>query len=186
MNEDPKILWQSHEVEEMRFSVEELRAKTIKFQRLIRRRNLREYLAGLVVIVWCGLQFWNSHQIVPRIALAWVIAGAILYIWHLWRRGSASAVPGTMGSTDCVTFYRRELERQRDLIRSIWKRVIGPIIPALAVLALYNIAAGPRWRQVGTVLFEVALFSSIFWLSMRAARRLDRRIAEVIREQNSL
>lgn len=43
-----------------------------------------------------------------------------------------------------------------------------------------------RWRQVGYVLLEAALFSSVVWLNMRAARRLDRRIAELERETSSV
>ena len=52
--DDPRNLWQTQEVEEMRISVEELRAKAAKFNGRIRWRNVREYVAALIVIVWGG------------------------------------------------------------------------------------------------------------------------------------
>ncbi len=183
--DDPRNLWQTQEVEEMRFSVEELRAKAAKFQRRVQRRNLREYLAALFVIVFCGVACWNTPQIVPRIAFALLIAGAIFYIWYLRRRGFARPVPENMGSATCVRFYRNELERQRDLLHSVWKWVLVPILPGMALLATYNIAIAPpakRWQQFGYVLLEAAIFSAVVWLNMRAARRLDRRIAEIDRD----
>jgi Flp pilus assembly protein TadB len=183
--DDPRILWQSQEVEEMKFSVEELRAKAAKFQRRIWRRNLREYLAGLLAIVFFSVAFWNAKHIVPRIAFASLIAGAIFCVWYLRRWGSAMPLPANMGRADCVRFYRNELERQRDLLRTVWKWALGPIIPGVALLAIYSITSiGPAkwWQHVGYVFLEAAIFSTVVWLNVRAARRLDRRIAELERE----
>lgn len=184
--DDPRNIWQTQEVEEMRFSVEELRAKAAKFQRRIRRRNLREYLAALIVIVLFGVAAWKTPQIVPRVGFALVIAGAIFYIWYLRRWGSTRPLPADMGSADCAGFYRSELERQRDLLQSVWKWALGPVIPGVALLAVYNITSvspARRWQQVGYVLLETAIFASVVWLNMRAARRLGRRIAELDRER---
>jgi len=169
----------------MKFSVQELRTKAAKFQRRISRRNLREYLAAVIVIVWCGVSFWKMPQMVPRIAFAWLIAAAIFYIGYLRRRGSARPVPEEMGGAACVSFYRGELARQRDLLHSVWKWVLGPVLPAVALLAAYNMAsAAPakRGQQLGYLLAEATLFAAIAWLNQRAARRLDRRIAELDRE----
>ncbi len=169
----------------MRFSVEELRSKTTKLQRQIGRRNLREYLAGMVVLAFCGVAVWRTPQIVPRIAYAWVIAAAIFYTWYLRRWGSAKPVPIDMGTTDCARFYRHELERQRDLLRSVWKWALAPVLPGVVLLAIYNLATSPaaeRWHQIGYVFAEAAIFFMVIWLNLRAARRLSGRIAELERD----
>lgn len=186
--DDPRKIWQTQEVEEMKFSVEELRAKAAKFQHRVQRRNLREYVAALVMIVFFGFAYRNTPQIIPRIAFAWLIAAAIFYIWYLRRRGSMRRIPADIGSADCFRFYRNALEKQRDLLRNVWKWVLSPIIPGLAVLAIYNITSvspAKRWQQVGYVLFEAAILSTVVWLNMRASRRLDRRIAELDRERGA-
>jgi hypothetical protein len=186
--DDPRNIWQTQEVEEMRFSVEELRAKADKFQRRIWRRNLREYLAALFVIVFFAATYWNTHQVVPRIAFAWIIAWSVFYIWYMWRWGSATPVPANMGNAACVGFYRNELARQRDLLRSVWRWVVLPIVPGLALLAIWKfVSARPEklWQEVGWLLFEIALLAIVAWLNVRAARRLDRRISELDRERAS-
>ncbi len=169
----------------MRFTVEELRTKAAKFQRRVQRRNLREYLAAVIVIVWCGLSFWNMPQIVPRLAFAWLIAASIFYIWYLQRRGSARPSPANMQGAACASFYRGELERQRDLLHSVWKWALTPVLPGVTLLAAHSIATAPsakRGQQVGYALAEAGLFAAVVWLNMRAARRLNRRIAELDQE----
>lgn len=186
--DDLKNLWQTQEVVEMKFTVEELRAKAAKFQRRIRRRNLREYLAAMIVAVWAGVACWNIPQFLPRIAFACIVAGAIYYAWHLWRWGSATPAPAEMGAADSFRFYRHELQRQRDLVSGVWKWAVMPIMPGLILLAAYNVAVAPspeRWKPVVSALLQAALISVVVWLNMRAAQRLDRRIAELDQESGA-
>jgi hypothetical protein len=42
-------------------------------------------------------------------------------------------LPAEMGREYGIAFYRRELEKQRDLLRGIWKWYLGPLIPGLAL-----------------------------------------------------
>jgi len=172
----------------MRISIEELRVKAAKFNRLIRWRNVREYVAALIVIVWAGAGLWKVHDPVERIAFALLMAGAAYYMWHLKKWGSAMSLPTDMGRTDCVRFYQSELARQRDLVGGIGKWAIGPMIPGLALLNTYLILFPPTNRRFSVVsaVFQAALISTIGWLNLRAARRLDRRIKELDRELGSV
>jgi hypothetical protein len=186
--DDPRSLWQNQEVEEMKFSAEELRAAAAKFQGRIRRRNVREYLAALAVIAIFGRLLWETSDTIERIGFALVIAGSIYYIWHLWKWGSAKFPPSEMGHADCVRFYRGELERQRDLVRSVWKWAIGPIIPGLAVGLIYGIATtapNRRWYPILSTVAVAAVLATVGWLNQRAAHRLNGRIAELDREMGN-
>ncbi len=182
--DDPRNLWQSQEVEEMRISVEELRAKAAKFNSMIRWRNVREYVAALIIIVWVGTGLWKVTDTLERIAFALILMGAIYYIWHLWKWGSAMSLPADLGRADCVRFYQSELARQRDLVGSIWKWAIGPLLPGFALLNTYLIVFPPSSRRFSVVVavLQAALISTVIWLNRRSARRLDRRIKELDRE----
>jgi len=169
----------------MKFSVEELRAKAAKFRSRIARRNLREYIAAVIVIAIFGWDTWKETLLLPRIAFLLLIAACIYYIWHLHRWGTARPLPTDAGNESCVSFYRHELERQRDLVSSVWKWVLLPLLPGSVLLFTYNIASAPpsaRWHQVLLLLFEAALFFGVLWLNLRATRCLDRRIADLDRE----
>jgi hypothetical protein len=182
--DDPRNLWQTQEVEEMKFSVEELRAKAAKFNSMIRWRNVREHVAAVILIVWVGISLWKVPDTVERIAYALMIVGAMYYMWHLWKWGSAKSLPADLGRADCVRFYQSELARQRDLVSSIWKWALGPLLPGVALLNAYQIAFPPASRRfsVITAVLVATMISTIGWLNLRAARRLDRRIAELDRE----
>jgi hypothetical protein len=183
--DDPRNLWQTQEVEEMKFSLEELRAKAAKFQNRIRRRNIREYLAALVVVVLFADFLWKTPDTIQRIGFALVIVGALYYIWHLWKWGAAKFLPADLGRADCLRFYRGELERQRDLLRGVWKWAILPIAPGLTIGLVYGIVtASPlaRWRSVLGAAIAAAIIVVIAWLNQRAARSLDTRIAELNRD----
>jgi len=173
----------------MRIPVEELRAKAVKFQRRIRWRNLRELVAALIVIVLFGWNYWWTPHTVPRILFAWIIVWAIYYAWHLRRWGTPRSLPADMGRADCVRFYQSELQRQRDLICSIWKWAIGPVMLPLALLFAYQIVLAPprdRWFRVVFCGVYAAFVWVIYWLNLRAARRLDGRIKELDCELGSI
>jgi uncharacterized membrane protein YfcA len=180
--DDLRNFWQNQEVEEVRISVDELRVKAAKFQNRIRWRNLREQAACLFVIAILGAMSLMMPQTVPRISLALMIAAAIYVGWHIQKSGSPKVLPANLGRANCVEFYRGELERQRNLARSVWKWYLGPLIPGMSLLVIYAIWAAPshlRWFPIVYAVAAAACFWLIGWLNQCAARRLERQIAEL-------
>jgi hypothetical protein len=180
--DDFRNLWQSQEVEEMKISITELRAKATAFETRIRRRNLREQVACLFVIVAFGWAFFKSPATVPRIGFGLFVAGAIYVAWHLRAKGTANALPADIGSANCLEFYRKELEKQRDLLQDIWKWYLGPLIPGMAILVVGGILNAPpdrRWFSSTYAVFCVALFWGIGQFNFRAARRLSQQIEDL-------
>jgi hypothetical protein len=178
-------LWQKQEVEEVRIPVDELRVKAAKFQSRIRWRNLREQAACLFVIAAFGAMSWKSPQTIPRIACALIAAAGIYVAWHIRKWGAPKVLPADLGRANCVRFYRDELERQYNLLRSIWKWYLGPMIPGMSLLVLYRIWVAPsgrRWFPMAYAVAAAAFFWLIGWLNQRAARQLQGQIAELDRE----
>lgn len=187
--DDFKNLWQNQEVDEMKFSVAELRAKAAAFQQRIRRRNLREQAACLIVILCMGWSFFRPSPAVPRISFALMIAGAIYVAWHLQFRGTAKELPSDMGTASGIEFYRRELEKQRDLARNIWIWYLGPLIPGMALLVIWGIVTLPadkRWYPMPFATLSLFAFWSIDRLNRRAAQQLNRQIEELNAAQDGL
>ncbi len=187
--DDLRNLWRKQEVERVKISVEELRVKAAKFQSRIRWRNLREQAACLFVIAAFGAMSLKISQTVPRIGFALIIAGTIYVGWHLQKWGAPKVLPADLGRASCVRFYRDELERQRNLLRSIWKWYLGPLIPGMSLLVIYGIWAAPsdrRWFPIAFAVVAAALFWLVGWLNQRAARRLKGQIAELDRELPSI
>lgn len=197
--DDLRQIWQDQEVEEMKFSVEELRAEAAEFRRRFRERNLILLAAGPIMIVIltivivltivligpASLRYLHS---MGWISLALVTAGLLYVMWYVWTKAGVKSLPEDIGRVGSIDFYRAELVRQRDLAASIWKWYIVPLVPGIALFFVYmieNAAPAQRWGQVLLAAVTAAAFGAAIGGNQREARRLDRRIAELDRELQS-
>ena len=154
-------------------SLDDIRRKAQKFDRTIRRRNGREYIAAAFVVAIFGYYIWHFHEWFLRIGSGLVIAGAVYMVWQLHRRGSAASEAADLGLTTGLAFYRKELERQHALLSSVWRWYLGPFVPGLAVITLGAAIANPAhspyaWMFAGSYAVVVAI---AFWLLARLNQR---------------
>ena len=96
-------------------SLEEVRAQARKFQKRIRKRNIREYSAMVLAIVMAIplAVFLRSLPLIV-VAMGLIIAGTLVIAYQFRKRMSTRSFTAYAASMSCLEFYRRELERQRD------------------------------------------------------------------------
>ena len=178
--DDPIEVWQSQPVEPLIMSIEEIRKKAAAFQRRIQGRNLRETVASLVAIGIFALFFKWFPAPVQRIGSCLTIAGYLYVLWRMNGSAAASRVPTNAAFEACLTFHRRELVRQRDLLRTVWRWYLGPLVPGLLVSVLGALATKARhpsdWWRAAPLL---VVFAAVFWL----VARLNRRAADCLQRQ---
>ena len=180
-----KELWQSQKTEGVRMTVAEVQASSGKFQRRIQGRNAREYVASAVMVVFFGFEFWRDGDLLVRIGFALLIAGLCYLAWQLHVRASWSPLPKDAGLSSYVEYKRRELERQRDALNSVWRWYLGPLVPGMAVLLLAFFRANPGHLKhpafivVPEAIFFAAVSFVIAKLNSNAARRLQKEIDEL-------
>ena len=189
-DDDLKQLWQQQHTEGVRMSLEQIQSNATSFQRTIRRRNAREYAAALLVVLFFAWRFSHTSDMLMRVSFGLLIASAIYVAWQLHAKGSVQPLPKEAGLLSYLEFQRRELERQRNLLRSIWRWYLGPMIPGLAVLlvAVARTHPGHLNRPGPLVALNALVFAAAFFaiaqLNRRAARKLQHRIDELDREKN--
>ncbi|MBZ5695232.1 MAG: hypothetical protein LAN36_07710 [Acidobacteriia bacterium] len=182
---DMRDVWQNQKAEGVQISLEEIRRRAGKFYKQVSRRNLREYIAVVFVVLAFGFYIFHFHSVVVRLGSSLVIVGTLYVAYQLHRRGSARALPEDCGFECCLDFHRRELERQRDALRSIWSWYLGPLVPGLAVLIIGGEFAKPpgiphHWLGFAvSVTFCTLVFVGIGGLNRWAARRLQRQIDDL-------
>lgn len=182
---DMRSVWQNQKTEGIQMSVDEIRRRAGKFQSKIYRRNAREYVASFIVVVFFGYEFWRAPDLLTHAGFALMIAGVLYIAWQLHARGSARSLPGELGLSSNLEFHRRELERQRDLIRNVWPWYLGPVIPGWVVLTAALARTNPgHLRHIGLSLTLLDTFAALFFvfiwkLNQRGARRLQHRIDEL-------
>jgi hypothetical protein len=177
-------LWQDQPAQGRAMSVDELRDRSQRLTRIIRRRNLREYAAAAVAIVVFGYMAWKAPLPMMRAAAVVSVAAVIFVVYHLHRHSAARAMAADMALTSCLAFHRGELERQRDLLRGVWKWYLGPMIPGLILFSLGPVLAHPEHASRALSIFagSLGLFALIGEANRYAANRLQARIDALERD----
>jgi len=187
-SDDPIEIWQSQPVEPITMSMAEIRSKAVKFEGQIRSRNYRETMVAIVMIPIFLLfaHFFTSP--LSRAGAYLIVAGLLLVIYQMNVKAAPRRVPEDNGLQNCVAFHRRELERQRDLLRSIALWYLGPLIPGIVLFSIAVIAPKIRpdhpadwWRALPALVIAAAWFWFTIRLNRRAADHLQRTIDELDR-----
>jgi hypothetical protein len=175
---DLNRVWQQQPIEEGSMTLDDIRTRVTAWERRIARRNLREYVAAVVVFAGFGFVAWRDPNWLVRIGAGLVVLGTCYVVWHLYTRGSTRAMPASLAARDCLDFHRSELVRQRDLLRSVWTWYLLPFVPGVAVMMIGRVALEPGRRVA--VLASTALMAAVFvWvgrLNQRGARKLQAKI----------
>ena len=175
---DLQTLWQSQALDRTAFSLEEIRVKANRLERIVARRNLREYAGAVVAVAGYGWIMWVGPSGIIRVGAGLVIVAVIFIVHQLHRRGSAMSLPADLVLRSAVEFHRAQLVRQRDLHRSVWWWYLLPLVPGMLVAQIGQAMAHPE-RMSGIIAFGVvaaAMAAGIYWLNRRAAERLQERI----------
>ncbi|WP_109489160.1 hypothetical protein [Occallatibacter savannae] len=187
-------LWQQPSGEPPRFTPEELRRRVASFERVVRHRNLREYLAAAAVIGVFAYYAWLFPTLLLRAGCGLIIVGTVYVIIQLRRRASSTPAPAEMGLRSCIDFQASELARQRDALNAVWSWYLLPFLPGMAVflIGLFQFtksvtgAAGRPFHTAAALAgFSIVagcvavVFISIGMLNHRAANRLQMQIDDL-------
>lgn len=180
---DPlRELWATDQGDHFTMSIAELTERSDHFRSRINRRNFIEYLAAALVISIFGWLAFMVPVWSVRVGAGLIIMGAIYISWQLNKLASVSEE--VRPTEDLASAHRRELVRQRDALKSVWRWYLLPFVPGVLVFTLgTTFEAGmamPFWAMATTALvslsFSGAIFLGVWALNAYAARKLDEEI----------
>lgn len=179
-------LWTQQTEEPFVMTLADVHLHAHRFQSRIRTRNLTEYAAAALVIVFFVWLAATVPEPLVQISAGLIVVGALYVCWQLYRLGrAATRSERDAGAQSWVAFHRGELTRQRQALSTVWSWYLAPFAPgALAFLAAVSFTpanpAAPAER-LGVFLAGVALISAVFaaiaWLNAQAVRKLDAELA---------
>lgn len=173
---ESQALWQSQSRGEPAISLEQVREMARRLERRVARRNRREYIAAVVVVFGYGWILWQVPLAAVRIGAGLIIAATIFVCYRLHVHGSAASLRTDLGMKSSLEFCRAQLERQRDLLCSVWLWYVLPFAPGFLVLLIGLARAHPA-RVSRVVAFGVLVLITgigIHALSRRVAARIQR------------
>lgn len=179
-DDDLKRLWRSQAPPVPEFAVDELRRAAVRFQRHVAWRNAIEYIGCAGVALAFALYMVAFPFPLMRVSSMLFIAGAIVVAWQLNARASTQPTPEDRGQRTWVDYQRRQLERQRDALRSVALWYIGPWVPGFVVFG-WSVATELRVDTslarglVANLAIAVVLVAVVI-VNRIAARKLQQRI----------
>ena len=181
MNEhDILRLWQEQPATPRHFDIDELRRKAQRFERSVRRRNLREYVA-CVLVAAAAIHFAVViDEPVTRLGCLVLLAGTAIAAWQLHRRTAIDTRDPARLAAPLAAHYRDELRRQRDALRSVGWWYVLPLLPGPELMLLGRHLAGhlPITKATDLAIFLLMPVVALLVLSLNriGARHLQRRI----------
>ncbi|MCX6543204.1 MAG: hypothetical protein NTV05_02180 [Acidobacteria bacterium] len=181
-------VWKSQPAERIAISLADIRRHARKLETRVFWRNVREYVACALVVACFGYYTSVFHSTLIRAGCGLVIVGALFVVFTLHKKGAAQTVPAELAFRTCVSFHRKELERQRDLLRSVWAWYLLPFVPGMIVFLLGLCALTmqqphtPEHARTIVIVFALTaagcalVFVGIGRLNQWAARRLQHEI----------
>lgn len=168
-------LWKSQPLEPLQpVPPAEIQLQASAFQRRVKRRNRREYIAGVFVVPVFLAYAWIFPYWVTKLGALLTVLGTLFVLWQLHRRASARDVPEALGASH-VAFHRAELVRQRDAVRDVWLWYIGPFIPGFFIF-MWGRQTELEVRHPLAYVVGVVLMMAIAVANRFAARRFQRQI----------
>jgi hypothetical protein len=179
-DDELQALWQSQSRSEPAISLDEVRGRASRLERIVVRRNRREYVAAAIVVAFFGAMAWFGGSVTIRVGAALTVAAAIVIAYQLHRRGSVTPLPADLALQSALDFHRAQLVRQRDLVRTAWLWGLMPLAPGGILVIVGQAILYHRSSPIvaAGILIAVctAIFGGVHAVNRRAAARIQQRL----------
>ena len=157
-------------------SASDLACEFQQFERGVRWRKRREVVSAIGGLVVGAGYFWRAATLAPQIAWGLSTATALFLICYLAGKTSVKPMPAEMSFATSLAFYRRELNRQRKLLRSVAWLWVLPMLPAMAGELIGRGVAASKPLLTPTQFGGYLLICFLVgWLYEQSARKLQER-----------
>ena len=114
---DPRMIWQNQPTEPSVMTLEKIRQKVRELHAKTRRQLLGNLAVPLIAVAFYGFGMKTFPALQPLFAIpiAWSVAGLYFLNRGMW----SAAMPGDAALSTGLEFYRREIERRRNLFRRV-------------------------------------------------------------------
>ncbi|GFE79885.1 hypothetical protein GCM10011487_18850 [Steroidobacter agaridevorans] len=146
-NDDPiKALWRAQSTEVPAMSVSYVRHRTGELHRAFRIRNWLEQGAGVLGFAGCLVVILMAPHPWVKAAAALILIGGAYSGWQWHRRTASFRTDPSKSSEASLSFYKHELERKRDIHRTLWRWYLLPIAPGVIAMLSWNFFGDPQTR----------------------------------------
>jgi Flp pilus assembly protein TadB len=145
-----------------------VRRKSELFDAKIRKRDLREIAAMIVVIVLIAPAILRPSWL-TRVGVLIIICGCGIIYWKLRRARRGTPVSAAMPLVELLHAERAKRDAQISLLSTVLWWYIAPI--AMGAIMIVVGGSGATWFTLGYAIFVVAISLAIYVLNRRMVSR---------------
>lgn len=180
MSDHLQTLWQSQKGARAPLSLAQLADAAPRFERIVRRRNTIEYVAGgLTMVIFAAYAVHFSDPMMKLGSVLSVVAAAFVTAQIYLRARAGVRDPAQNPGQSLAAFHRAELERQRKALGNVALWYLAPLVPGYLLFSFGAalVHTPPAWTPLWVNLaLGGVTFGLIWWLNVRTARKLAERI----------
>lgn len=155
-------VWLAQATEAPRISLEYVRHRTSSLERGTRRRAAWAYVIYAATIGFSALSVASAwHVFVTKpLMMASLVCNALFMVYVIYRLNrhvAAQASSEDAGVLDTLRFHRRQLERQRDYRRGVWRWAGPGLLPGVVLQVASLIHDSLPWWQIALLVGMVGL-----------------------------
>ncbi len=167
LNNEIEKIWQNNsEFEVVEFDKAELRDELKKqlrhFDRLVKRRNIRESIAAVIVIILFGAGLFLFSSLLSQIGMIIGVLYGALVIIMFWRAKQKKPIEYGLPTIDYLKKYRNYLAEERKLASNVLYWYLAP--PYIACLLFF---IGEEISTIHLVLNMLGIFALYAFILIR-------------------
>jgi purine-cytosine permease-like protein len=185
---DPRKIWQDQPTERIKMSLDDIRRKAQKLHAKARMAAIAWIGIGIFLSAAFGLNSAHAREMLPRVGWGVLSLWGLYGAWqaYQWIWPGRLAADATLATS--LDFYRKELERQRDYGRQIWRRsgVAAAFLGAALVVApgMIQVVKTPALLPNVAPFFVLLFVWLVSFLVLRA--RKQQKLQQEIDELNAM
>lgn len=158
-----------------RMSPEEIRAAAFRMHK--RARAVRAVLcAGVWLPALNVSAMWHSPSLLYRLGCGVYLAGWLYLVYMLQKGFSRGHLERDPSLAVCLEFCRSHLEGQRDLLRCVWPRLLGPLLAGAFMVLAADPTIQVLWQRIPRLVLAILLYWAVSCLARRRVRAFQRQI----------
>jgi len=119
---DPRKIWQDQPTEHIKMSLDDIRRKAQKLHAKARMAAIAWISIGIFLSVSFARSFASAQELLPRIGWGVLSLWGLYGAWQAYRWIWPGRLAADATFSTSLDSYRKEIERQRDYGRQIWRR----------------------------------------------------------------
>jgi len=179
-------LWQSqpnnNSGSSMHVFEQQVAQDVMSFRHKIARRNQQESICALIVMCIFGYYCWALPEFLMRVGSGLIVLGSAAILYQLQFRAALQELPAEQLGQPFIIYYRSELMRQRNMLRSIWLYQFCPLLPGISIffwgMAQPNPADFP-WQVTSVIIVP---FLVVLGMNLNTARKIQIEINKLNQE----